>query len=481
MPAGERNGTRDEDLRIALGRVFAAWYFGAVWLSIVYGAAVTRYAQLARMPPFGFGLLAAFPFAGALAQLVSSLLVERFGRHKTIFLAAGMSHRLLWIGIALVPWVTPAPWWWPAFLGLKLLTDLINNLNGPVWYTWMAWLVPRRLRGRFFGRRTQAGTAVQLVTSVLIAYILDHAMARGDDALLRTISVLFAVAGVFGAIDFVFFIRVPAPPRRAPLPDVTLWQMVQQPLSDRNFLRFLGFTATLTFATGFLGPYLWLFAFEALHLSNTAANGMFVLAPLVVGVCSQRLWGSLIDRFGRKPVMVICNLLLIHGAIAWVLVTREHWVGGLLLVQIAVVAWHGLDLANFNMLLGLSESRAGRRSSSAYAAVHSVAIALAGTASGIFGGLIAEWTRDWHGSIFGLSLTYHTILFAISTVLRVFGLFWLAGLKDEKAFGTRDSVRFIAQDLYLSVQRGLVVPGRIVRWLGQMTYRTARAGTRRRP
>ena len=62
----------DDSLRQALRLVFAAWFFGAAWLSLVSGAALTRYAQLVHLPPFGFGLLAALGFAAALAQVASS-------------------------------------------------------------------------------------------------------------------------------------------------------------------------------------------------------------------------------------------------------------------------------------------------------------------------------------------------------------------------------------------------------------------------
>ena len=86
--------------RSSLRLVTLAWVFGAAWMYITTGAALTRFAQWLDMPKFGFGLLAALPFAGALSQLPASYMVERYGGRKRTFLIAGIIHRALWLAIA---------------------------------------------------------------------------------------------------------------------------------------------------------------------------------------------------------------------------------------------------------------------------------------------------------------------------------------------------------------------------------------------
>jgi len=462
---------QDEPLRRSLRLVFVAWFFGAVWASIISGAALTRYAKLVHLPLFGFGLLSALSFGSALVQLVSSYFLERTGRHKALFIIAGVTHRLLWIVIALVPWVFPPPWWWPAFLVCKLVTDIATNVGGPAWYTWMADLVPRRLRGRFFGRRNQAGLVVQLATTLVLGLVLDWAMAQGDEFLLKVISLALTVAAVSGAIDFLFFIPVPGPRAVVSQPDVSIVHIVAQPFKNPNFRRLLGFSGTLTFAAGFLGPFVWLYLFDVAGMSNTMATVVLVVVPTVVAMFAQVFWGHMIDRYGRKPILVIATCLIIHGAVVWLLVTNDHWVVGLVIVQLATFAWTGIDLASFNMLLGMSEAGEGRRYGTAYSAVSSVITALAGILSGLFGGAIAETFKDWHGMWFGIPVTYHAIIFAVSSGLRVFALFWLPGMKDEGAFHTRDSLRYIAADMYSSLLQIAVLPVRLVRHMGRVTYR----------
>ena len=72
-----------------------AWTFGAAWLYLTTGAVFTRYAKLLHMPAFGYGLLAAVPFAGALMQLPVSYFITRYGHRKSIFITVGAFHRLM--------------------------------------------------------------------------------------------------------------------------------------------------------------------------------------------------------------------------------------------------------------------------------------------------------------------------------------------------------------------------------------------------
>src|SRR5437867_356835 len=99
--------------RRSLRLVMLAWVFGAAWVNITTGAALTRYAKLMQMPTFGFGLLAALPFAGALMQLFASYVLERFGGRKGVFITVGIIHRGFWLGVAAIPWIFPGAWWWP--------------------------------------------------------------------------------------------------------------------------------------------------------------------------------------------------------------------------------------------------------------------------------------------------------------------------------------------------------------------------------
>jgi hypothetical protein len=130
--------------------------------------------------------------------------------------------------------------------------------------------------------------------------------------------------------------------------------------------------------------------------------------------------------------MLIAGLLVINGGSAWILVRHDHLWFGYLLVMISSLGWPAMELAGGNLLYTASETRRGEESlGSAFAAINSGVIAIAGTLSGIFAGWVAQLLKDWHGSVLGCPITFHGALFIISAFLRVIAVLWLFGLQDD--------------------------------------------------
>ena len=461
---------REQSVRHSLRLVTAAWVFGSVWMHITTGATLTRYAQSLGTSEFGFGLLAAIPFAGAILQLPASYVLEKYGHRKRLFLFTGLIHRGLWLAIAAIPWIFPdASWWWMLLLVLSVSTGLAN-FCGPAWLTWMADLVPPRIRGRYFSRRGQYGRLVGAIATVCIGWVLDA--ATGRDVLQTALSVALAIAALCGMADIIFHKPVPDEPARRDR-HVSLRELVGRPLADPSFRRFLAFNFTLTFAIGYVGQFIWLYLFDVVKMSNLQANIMLIAVPLIASMLTFPLWGRLVDRFGCRPVLVISGVFIVHGGAAWIFVTQESWWIGYLAVLLATMAWPGVELANLNMLLRISQNRDdlhGHRGS-AFVAMHSVVVALGGTLSGLFGGTVAELLEDWHGSIFGWPLTYHGLLLLISAGLRAGSLVWLIGMHEPRAHTTRAALRYMVSNIYSNLQQAAMSPVRGIGRLGRLTYR----------
>ena len=463
------------DLRGALRRVIVAWLFGSAWMYLASGASFTRYAKLIRVTPFGFGVLAMIPFAGALVQLPASLLLERHGRRKTVFLWSLTLHRALWLVIAALPWLFPRAWQWPALLTVMTVSTLLANISTPAWMAWMSELIPGRVRGRYFSRRVQYGQAVGLVLSILSGMALDWPRPEQGDLLRNVISALFAVAGICGTIDALLFIRVPDTARTGGRPSLSLWDLVRPSLADGSFRRFLGYSFTITFATGFMGQFSWLYLLDVVGVSNVRANVLLVSAPLLVGMASYPFWGRFVDRFGSKTTLLIAGILVINGASSWVFVTRGTWIPGYICVLIATAAWGGMDIGAFNLLLRMTGGGGRRGSDTAVIAINSVVAAVAGTLSGLFGGSVAQALGDdWRLTVWGWTLTYHGVLFLCSTVLRAAAVAWIVTLKETRgAVAPRYALRYMATSVYSNLLQATFFPARAMLSLARVTWKVS--------
>ena len=157
---------RGASLRRALGLVTLAWVFGSVWQTATSGAPLTLFATSLHASPFQFGLLTALPFIASLVSMPASLWTERTGLRKPIFLWGTYPNRLLWFPIALVPMYIVfrmGAGGYALAMGLFLVLMFLMHSSGavgsPAWTSWMADVVPERLRGKYFSRRRQWGIA----------------------------------------------------------------------------------------------------------------------------------------------------------------------------------------------------------------------------------------------------------------------------------------------------------------------------------
>lgn len=464
-PLGGHTGTRSALRLMTLG-----WVFGAAWMYITTGAVLTQFAKWLHMPEIGFGILAALPYAGALAQLPASYLVERHGGRRRTFLIAGITHRLLWLVIAFIPWWASGSRSWVVLLCVFGLSSIFANVAAPSALAWMADLVPGKIRGRYFSRRLQIGQMVGVVVTVAIGYILDRADDLPGPTLLNALVIALCISAVCGSMDFIMLSRIRDSRQHRPDPGLTLRELIRGPLADRNFRRFLGFTASLNFGIGFIGTFVWLYVFDVIGMSNVQANLMLVAAPLFAQMLTYPIWGRLTDRLGQRPVLIIAGVLVVNGASAWILVTPDNWWLGYTAVLLTAAAWPGVELGNLNMLLGMSRSQGQGRGRSAYVAINSVVVGVAGIASGLFGGVLAELLEHWEGSLFGWKLTYHGILFLLSALLRLVAVGWVLSLTEPGAARTRDAIRYVITNVYSNMQQAVFMPTRRLGFLRRSTF-----------
>lgn len=476
LPAAPATPTkpRGPALRRAMGLVTLAWVFGSVFVTATGGATFTIFATKIGLSPFQFGLLAAAPYVASLASLPASLLIDRTGRRKPIFLTGLYLQRFMWVPIALIPlyllhlggpWARTAP---AVFLGLVLAMHLGGAAGGPAWVSWMADVVPGRLRGGYFSRRKMWGIAPAVPAAFLVGWLLTKCPPGHE---LQLCAVIFLAAAAFGVADIAlhqFVPAIPVPPKRR---EPFLRPLVA-PLKDKRFLCFAGYIGTLTFAVGPVGQFVTLFLIQKLKIDSLAVQVMLLGAPMLAQLAVLPAWGRAVDRAGRKPVLAVASLGLVPVGLGWCLMGGNTVWLGYVLTMAGAMLWAGVEIANFDFVLEMSGSRGDGKTSaggSGYNAVNSVIINLAGCGGGLCFGWVASslstwtWTPTGPLSFVG-TLGSFDVLFAISALMRLAAVaLFLPFVKEPAAKPAGEAVRLMTANLYNNLFNAALQPARYLR------------------
>src|SRR5439155_156928 len=118
------------------------------------GGAITAWALYLGLTPVLVGVLGALPFAAQIVQIPSAWLTRSRGGRRTALWTIGVSRQLP-LALALLPWLSfPEPVQRAVLLAVAAASSILSVAGNNAWTSWMGELVPDRLRGRYFGRRT---------------------------------------------------------------------------------------------------------------------------------------------------------------------------------------------------------------------------------------------------------------------------------------------------------------------------------------
>lgn len=418
-------------LRRSLNLVIIAVAIGMTFSVIQAGPALTGFIRELGAGDFLYSVIMALPVLGGVVQIFASYLLETTGKRKPILVISGLIQRLVWIFIGLIPLIIPLDkktliiW---SIITLIAVSSAAGSVVGIIFNSWMGVLVPTEIRGRFFSKRTMIYTITATIATLSAGKFLD--LVPG----FKGYAILFILIAILGAIDIILFLWVYDPPMVLPDKKVSLKELVKEPLKNRNYMNFVIFACVWSFGVNFAGPFFNVYMLEDLGMSYFAISFTTQFASSISTILLIRSWGRIIDKYGNKPVMKICCILVLSLPILWLFVTPTNYMIILGINFFSGILWSGYDIAALNLSIWL----APEKNRSIYIASYTLFISVIGIAFAyICGGAFLTFARTFADKInipfiLGQKLNGFHLLFIVTNIFRALAIILFFNKFDEK-------------------------------------------------
>jgi len=404
--------------------------FGTLFYSISGGALLSNFLLELGAGPVEIGMLASIPLLVNLLQPLGAYIADRTTSRYRYSLCLFGPSRLLWLILV------PAIWLGGSFhiaehrlvqwtLAIICVTQFLEAFGRASWLSWMAALVPKRLRGRYFGFRNSVVSLTNLISVPLLAL----AVSNWPGGRLQGYGVVLALGTVLGVTSLVCqFFMTDVNPKLIHVHIEGLDTAERPPswtafsfIKDANFLKFLLYFGIWSFAVNSCAPF-----FNLYLLDNLAIDVSVVTIYGSLGAAANMLmlvfWGKLADRVGNRPLLIIVGILVALTPLLWLEGGTDPiflWVWFPLLHMLGGGTWAAIDLCTNNLQMEV----APLRNQSSYFAIAAAVGGVTGAIGITAGGFLVTMT-----TLGGLP-----VLFALSAVLRLVALLPLVFVHEPRS------------------------------------------------
>jgi MFS family permease len=414
-----------DDIRQSLHASTLDGVFAAVFSNVAGGVLLSNFLIELDASPVQVGMLASIPMLANLMQPIGAWISDRTSsRHNYCFWIYFPS-RLIWflllgaIGLFITDQIDAQLLIW-ATLSTVFTTHMLGAFGSAAWLSWLAAIVPRRLRGRYFSVRNSAANLTCLI-SIPLAGFLVSVYPKGS---IDGYGVVLCIGIIAGLISLAFQWKMTdVNPQEQKLAAVSAPQTdseVAVPSANANFIRFLIYFGVWMFAVNLSAPFFNLYMLDNLEIDVslvTLYNSLTAGANLLMLI----FWGKLADRVGNRFLLLMVGVLVALTPMFWLGTGSDAlslWLWLPLLHILAGGTWAAIDLCNNNIQLGI----APQRNQATYFAIAAAIAGVSGALGTTAGGFIAQFAN--YGGLLGL--------FLLSSIVRLIALFPLMFVHEER-------------------------------------------------
>ncbi|MBU3912796.1 MAG: MFS transporter [Nanoarchaeota archaeon] len=296
------------------------------------------------------GLLSSIPqILSPLSQIFGSKLMEKYSRRRIIINFVSLQ-ALMWL-----PILTLGLFFWGnlfrEYLPILLIVIYslyagIGALASPAWFSLMGDIIPERIRGKYFSKRSRLTGATALITTLSAAFFLDFFKTKG--IVLVGFSIIFLVACIFRIISVFIFKKHYYPQFNLEKNYYfSIWQFLKKAPSN-NFGRFTFYVSLMHFASAIAGPFFAVYMLRELGFSYI----MFMLTIIATSITTLivlPVLGKFSDRYGNRELLRSGSFLIPIIPFLWLFSKSPVY---LIIVPsiISGLGWAAFNLASSNFI-----------------------------------------------------------------------------------------------------------------------------------
>jgi MFS family permease len=429
-------------LQVQNGLKMVIWdgLMAEVMTSLTSGTFLIAMALLLGATNLQIGILSAMPLFTNLAQLASVWLVKKYNNRRAVAVYCAYLARipLLLIALSILLFDLGSM---NVLLFFLFFHYLFGSIAGPSWNSWMKDMVPERMLGNYFARRSSYTQLLNIVLSISLALLLEYIKVIYPNLQLSTYAFLFLIGGLAGLIGGYLLSKAPEP--QSYLTEANIVSLFSEPFKNKNFRKLLSFNAAWIFGVNIATPFFTVFMMKTMGLALPYIIGLSVLSQFA-SVLTIRMWGIFSDRYSNKSILSIAGPLYVMCIIAWCFVgIYTHFINNLLLL-VAIHLLTGVSTAGINLsLTNIGLKLAPKTQAIVYLSVKNIVTAFFSSMGPLIGGLMADyftsrslllslqWKSPYFEKVFRIiQLQQWNFVFLISALIVLLSLQLLVGVKE---------------------------------------------------
>ena len=365
---------------------YAQAMLGSVYAASTGGMFLIGYALKLGAGDVQIGLLSTIPMLCVVMQLLSSALVERGVSRRKMTIVGSLLNVSGWTLIILIPYAmtgASANMKVSALIAIIAAVMLSWHVAGNARGSWLGDLIPAGYRGTFFGRSIMFWGIVGTVFAIGEGFFLDKVRGMG----LGAFSVLFGFGMLFGLASALLFLPQPDMPLTGQASSGGYRKMAAQTLANKPLMIVMMY-AVLWSMQGIAGPFYATYLLRDLKIPFVHL-GLLNATFMVTLLAFSPFWGRIADRYGCRPVLIFCTLIIAPLPLVWVWLTDARWVYVAIppINLVAGFAAGGVSVALSTLVYKVTPE-AGR---SVQFAIYSVLVVLLAAPMPTIGGLMPQW------------------------------------------------------------------------------------------